>query len=288
MKRLSIIILFASLSYGLNAFQLGTMKILSSKAEPFKAIISVEDINVSDVANLKLENFEGGFAKRKNLIDTSELKIKILTDDKEKVISISSNVPLDSDYFDFLLKLDLKGNSYSRRYFGVVPLKIIQKKVNFTEPKKKNSESSDQFIVQDLGSCLEIQNAQQRLICFDKSLGVRNNSELPKAKKTSVSQEQVTEEYFGKSRKDLEEAIERRQNFEIPERLSSTITKVKRYNTDRYLITLSNGQIWRLLEPSPRQLFKKNKEIRIEKGLLGSFQISVEGNNRKYKAKREK
>ena len=95
------------------------------------------------------------------------------------------------------------------------------------------------------------------------------------------------DDLFGKRGEELEEVIAKTQKIVIPTNLSNVVTKVTRYEADKYILTLKNGQQWKVLEPSRKGYFKINQNINISKGLFGSFDLNVENLNKKYKVKRE-
>ena len=63
---------------------------------------------------------------------------------------------------------------------------------------------------------------------------------------------------------ELEEVIAKTQKIVIPNNLSNVITKVTRYQADKYILTLKNGQQWKVLEPSRKGYFKINQNMKLK------------------------
>ena len=107
-------------------------------------------------------------------------------------------------------------------------------------------------------------------------------------KNKEVEIELDEEDLFGKKGSDLEEVIAKTQKIQIPNQLNTTITLVKRYAPDKYILTLSNGQKWRVLDATRKGFFKVDQSVSITKGILGSYNLNLANQNRKLKVKREK
>jgi hypothetical protein len=105
---------------------------------------------------------------------------------------------------------------------------------------------------------------------------------------SAVASSVVKEEYFGKRGEDLQESIARTQRVVIPNEMNSVIGKITRYAAEKYILTLKNGQKWKVLESTRKGLFKKEQPVAITKGLFGSYNLSIKNQNKKYKVKREK
>ena len=78
-------------------------------------------------------------------------------------------------------------------------------------------------------------------------------------KNKEVEIELDEEDLFGKKGSDLEEVIAKTQKIQIPNQLTTTITLVKRYAPDKYILTLSNGQKWRVLDATGKVSLKSIK-----------------------------
>ncbi len=286
MKQILFTFALFSLTLQLSSSNLGSMKILSISGEEFEAEIRTSGLMLNQIDSIMIENSKNAFSKRDQLLDPEEIRVNTRLNNEITVINLSSDIKIEEKHFDFYLLIKTSnGTEIKRRYFGIIPSKR-QDKSEFTKKEVTNKK----FTVMDLSSCSELRDPNERLKCFDRSLGNENsNNDIYFTKKSgSLSQEEIEKNYFGKSGSDLEDSIERVTERSIPKSLGSIIVKVRKYNTDRYYLDLENGQTWKLIEPSRRKEFQKGKNIVIEKGRMGTFTVRLEGLNRKYTAKRIK
>jgi len=141
-------------------------------------------------------------------------------------------------------------------------------------------------------NCMSITISEKRLSCYDAALQrdilLSQDAIIPVEEDTQrkVIPNKIENDLFGKRGKDLEKTIAIQQKIIIPNKLSSAITKTSRYAANKYIIELSNGQKWKLLEPTRKGLFSKGKKVSIKKGALGSYNATVEGLNKRYRVKR--
>ncbi len=286
MKQILFTFVLFSLTLQLSSSNLGSMKILSISGEEFEAEIRTSGLKLNQIDSIMIENSKNAFSKRDQLLDPEEIRVNTRLNNEITIINLSSDIKIEEKHFDFYLLIKTSnGTEIKRRYFGIIPSKR-QNKSEFTKKEMTNKK----FTVMDLSSCSELTDPNERLKCFDRSLGNENsNNDIYFTKKSgSLSQEEIEKNYFGKSGSDLEDSIERVTERSIPKSLGSIIVKVRKYNTDRYYLDLENGQTWKLIEPSRRKEFQKGKNIVIEKGRMGTFTVRLEGLNRKYTAKRIK
>ena len=286
MKQILFTFALFSLTLQLSSSNLGSMKILSISGEEFEAEIRTSGLKLNQIDSIMIENSKNAFSKRDQLLDPEEIRVNTRLNNEITIINLSSDIKIEEKHFDFYLLIKTSnGIEIKRRYFGIIPSKR-QDKSEFTKKEVTNKK----FTVMDLSSCTELTDPNERLKCFDRSLGNENsNNDIYFTKKSgSLSQEEIEKNYFGKSGSDLEDSIERVTERSIPKSLGSIIVKVRKYNTDRYYLDLENGQTWKLIEPSRRKEFQKGKNIVIEKGRMGTFTVRLEGLNRKYTAKRIK
>ena len=286
MKQILFTFALFSLTLQLSSSNLGSMKILSISGEEFEAEIRTSGLKLNQIDSIMIENSKNAFSKRDQLLDPEEIRVNTRLNNEITIINLSSDIKIEEKHFDFYLLIKTSnGIEIKRRYFGIIPSKR-QDKSEFTKKEVTNKK----FTVMDLSSCSELTDPNERLKCFDRSLGNENsNNDIYFTKKSgSLSQEEIEKNYFGKSGSDLEDSIERVTERSIPKSLGSIIVKVRKYNTDRYYLDLENGQTWKLIEPSRRKEFQKGKNIVIEKGRMGTFTVRLEGLNRKYTAKRIK
>lgn len=136
--------------------------------------------------------------------------------------------------------------------------------------------------------CKAEQNSLQRLLCFDKV--AENISGL---KDQSFSEAQASAPVAAAVTPNNNTAQRQQQDFgktpidETPDALSSRVTKVKKDRLKRQTLTLQNGQVWREIGSSGH-VVTNGQQVTIEKGLFGSYYLSVDGSNRELQVKRIK
>ena len=284
MKQLTLTAILLILSSSLYSGSLGSMKIISILGESFDAEISALNLEAEQIESIEIINSKDNFSKGQETLNAANLSAKATERSGKTLIRIYSQAESVLQYFDFNLKIKTSQGNIQRRYFGIIPTEIKAQPIKLTKGSANKG-----YVVQDLGSCLLIEDANKRLRCFDKSLGKETKTSIVTQNKANeLSQEEVEDRYFGKKGRDLEASIEKSVERTIPEQMGAVILKVRKYNTDRYYLDLENNQTWKIIEPSKRSEFKKGKRVSIEKGRMGTFTVSIEGLNRKYKAKRIK
>ena len=280
MNKKILIILFGILSMHLKTLELEKMSVFSSTNENFYATISLSTEDQISISQISLENSKQSLVGNDNLIDVTLLKKEIKEINGRTSIVLSSENIISNNRYDFRILVNHNGRSINSRYFGFVP-----------ETQKRMTSVVNQP-VNDLSSCLNLEDPQARLDCYDKSLSRRaqdkkiTNQMVKKNKEVEIELDE--EDLFGKKGSDLEEIIAKTQKIQIPNQLTTTITLVKRYAPDKYILTLSNGQKWRVLDATRKGFFKVDQSVSITKGILGSYNLSLANQNRKLKVKREK
>ena len=280
MNKKILIILFGILSMHLKTLELEKMSVFSSTNENFYATITLSTEDQISIQQISLENSKQSLVGNDNLIDVTLLKKEIKEINGRTSIVLSSETIISNNRYDFRIVVNHNGRSINSRYFGFVP-----------ETQKRMASIIKQP-VNDLSSCLNLEDPQARLDCYDKSLSRRaqdkkiTNQMVKKNKEVEIELDE--EDLFGKKGSDLEEVIAKTQKIQIPNQLNTTITLVKRYAPDKYILTLSNGQKWRVLDATRKGFFKVDQSISITKGILGSYNLNLANQNRKLKVKREK
>ena len=273
-----VFLLAALISTKVLALNLGSMSVTSSTEEKFNASIKIISSETVEISSLELENSEKSFMNNKTFIDTNQIIVNVERINDQQFISLSSDEILKGNYYDFNLRINTIEESKTVRYFGFIP-EITQK-----------TATANREPVKSLSSCLELVDPIERLECYDKSLSRKgqDNDKVLVVSENEIQKSVVSEDdLFGKRGGELEEVIAKTQKIVIPSNLSNVITKITRYQADKYILTLKNGQQWKVLEPSRKGYFKINQNIKISKGLFGSFDLNVENLNKKYKVKRE-
>ena len=288
MKKQFVIIALYSLSLNLMTASLGSMSVSSSVNENLQANIVVNNDSDLKVSDIRVEKSQKEFIKSAKMLDVSELIISISANTNGgQSIRLTTSEPVKSQHYDFNIIIETRNSIVSKRYYGFIPkVKSLDKTSKTEEPK---------VAVNDLSSCLDLIDSQARLDCYDKSLS-RNKDTDQQSKvllssqkgKATVAEKVVEEDYFGKRGEDLQESIAKTQRVIIPNEMSTAVEKITRYAPDKYILTLKNGQKWKILEPTRKGLFKKDQTVSITKGLFGSYNLNVSSQNKKYKVKREK
>ena len=280
MNKKILIILFGILAMHLKTLELEKMSVFSSTNENFYATITLSTEDQISIQQISLENSKQSLVGNDNLIDVTLLKKEIKEINGRTSIVLSSENIISNNRYDFRIVVNHNGRSINSRYFGFVP-----------ETQKRMTSVVNQP-VNDLSSCLNLEDPQARLDCYDKSLSRRaqdkkiTNQMVKKNKEVEIELDE--EDLFGKKGSDLEEVIAKTQKIQIPNQLNTTITLVKRYAPDKYILTLSNGQKWRVLDATRKGFFKVDQSVSITKGILGSYNLNLANQNRKLKVKREK
>ena len=264
----------------LKTLELEKMSVFSSTNENFYATITLSTEDQISISQISLENSKQSLVGNDNLIDVTLLKKEIKEINGRTSIVLSSENIISNNRYDFRILVNHNGRSINSRYFGFVP-----------ETQKRMTRIVKQP-VNDLSSCLNLEDPQARLDCYDKSLSRPAqdkkiaNQAVKKNKEIEIELDE--EDLFGKKGSDLEEVIAKTQKIQIPNQLNTTITLVKRYAPDKYILTLSNGQKWRVLDATRKGFFKVDQSVSITKGILGSYNLNLANQNRKLKVKREK
>ena len=280
MNKKILIILFGILTMHLKTLELEKMSVFSSTNENFYATITLSTEDQISIQQISLENSKQSLVGNDNLIDVTLLKKEIKEINGRTSIVLSSENIISNNRYDFRILVNHNGRSINSRYFGFVP-----------ETQKRMTSVVNQP-VNDLSSCLNLEDPQARLDCYDKSLSRRaqdkkiTNQMVKKNKEVEIELDE--EDLFGKKGSDLEEVIAKTQKIQIPNQLNTTITPVKRYAPDKYILTLSNGQKWRVLDATRKGFFKVDQSVTITKGILGSYNLNLANQNTKVKVKREK
>lgn len=132
----------------------------------------------------------------------------------------------------------------------------------------------------DVAKCLEIDDPSTRLLCYDAAHG-RNGKTAP-AREAALAADAPTAagaedapayDDFGKE----ERLVHEKTNAAIaaaPAEMTAVITEATRDARGYFVLTLDNGQRWRLMESSLHLSFEPGDRITIRRGMFGSFLLS--------------
>lgn len=187
-------------------------------------------------------------------------------------------------------------------YWIFIPASIVMGVAVASPSRAQQAVSVDDFLV-----CKSIIDPGDRLRCVDRVFGrtgdvaqtsdnvansatptpgiiLSDQGDVQTAQRDNVG-DQKPEDNFGFA---AERVV---KNTRLDE-LSVAIDSISRTKSGKYVIILSNGQVWRQIRADTKRLLVKNDGegavANIKKRSLGSHTLSLEGSNRSIKVKRVK
>ncbi|OYQ35924.1 hypothetical protein CHU95_06600 [Niveispirillum lacus] len=146
----------------------------------------------------------------------------------------------------------------------------------------------------DVLKCLGILDNGARLACYDRTVPALRNSPPgapaapaaptapavlpPVAKEQSFGAERITD-------KSNPAVAARPQEAEA---ITAKLVSISQQTIDRYSFTLDNGQIWTQVVARSIANAKPGKMVKIEKGIVGSFTMTIDGVSGIIKVRRVK
>ena len=113
-------------------------------------------------------------------------------------------------------------------------------------------------------ACQAIEDDGQRLACYDA------------AARRAVVQEEVAKEVRAQEAKETFGTQSESVGAREIERVTSSISAIKRLGNGTDIVTLANGQVWRTTEAGNLNgRLRRGMDVEIERGQLGGFQIST-------------
>lgn len=136
----------------------------------------------------------------------------------------------------------------------------------------------------DVLKCLGIVDNGARLACYDRTVpALRHTPQPPAAPSAPVAPAAPAvaapvnkEQAFGAERIDRKDAPAGTVAQEA-ESITAKLTSVSQQTVDRYTFTLDNGQVWSQVVARSVANAKPGKEVKIEKGMFGSFTMTIDG-----------
>ena len=147
--------------------------------------------------------------------------------------------------------------------------------------------------------CRNTDNSLKRLICYDniaKSLNQYDGASAQVSQLQAYRSEAATQPRPQVEAKRQPEASEPKNDFGLEHRrdlsaeaseVSLTIASFKDSLRGKKIITFSDGSVWQQSDSAYLKI-EEGQQVTIERGLLGSFYLSVEGVNKRMKVKRVK
>lgn len=133
----------------------------------------------------------------------------------------------------------------------------------------------------DVLKCLGIVDNGARLACYDRTVpALRHTPQPPAAPSAPVAPVAPApvnkEQAFGAERIDRKDAPPGTVAQEA-ESITAKLTSVSQQTVDRYTFTLDNGQVWSQVVARSIANAKPGKLVKIEKGMFGSFTMTIDG-----------
>jgi len=140
-------------------------------------------------------------------------------------------------------------------------------------------------VLGELQACRTLADAE-RLACFDRVLAGHDAAKLPPAAEpgpAAAAPPKPAADFGGERLRQADDAAAE------PEYILATVTSFSFNAIKHFTVTLDNGQVWRQLESDTAAPRLKGREtVRIVRGFLDSYSLSIEGVWGTYKVKRIK
>ncbi len=159
------------------------------------------------------------------------------------------------------------------------------------------SASASVFAQPGISSCASIENAQARLECYDQVveetrdlpvLRIPRNSQATPAAESNSESESVTEmnprNEFGLDIKPEQEQ-EKKPEMVMPDSLTLVVKNARHNDFTGWTIEFNDGSTWKQVGTDSYRI-RKGESYNVQRGALGSYFLSSQGNNRKIRVKR--
>jgi hypothetical protein len=132
-----------------------------------------------------------------------------------------------------------------------------------------------------LVACRSVADPSARLACYDTAAGALDTAEQ-QGEVVIVDRNQVNaarRQLFGFSVPAMPSLFERGdQPAEQVDSIESTLTRAYQNNERRWVFTLADGSVWRQIDvDSVRFRNRGNPPVRVRRGALGSFLLTIDG-----------
>lgn len=122
--------------------------------------------------------------------------------------------------------------------------------------------------------CTEIADGSARLACFDQAVPSLRNTPMPPVAAAPPAPPMPPEQRFGAARMENREIP---PELAEPDSISATLVGVSQVAPNRWSFTLDNGQVWRQTVSRDLGNIKTGRPVTVEKAVLGSYTMKIEG-----------
>lgn len=145
-----------------------------------------------------------------------------------------------------------------------------------------------------LKQCAALASTTERIACYDK---VANNEQkqdsqvseqvptpvMPASKQQAYPENQPVSvvDKFGASKL-------KNQPSDVPEQITLTIASTEQDRYEKWILTMSNGQVWKQIDSNTFSRYRQGDDIEIRKGVLGSFLLKKVNANKSIRVTRVK
>jgi hypothetical protein len=142
----------------------------------------------------------------------------------------------------------------------------------------------------DIARCTAIESDSERLACYDKLFTRPQKEGQPApgqpaavasaaggtAAEAAAAQAKAAEDFGLDGRKPGEQPAEPK----APDQIQARVTQISTQPRGEAVLTLDNGQVWQQQEYDWHLAFKVGDEVIIKRGVLKSYRLQQQGNNR--------
>jgi len=151
--------------------------------------------------------------------------------------------------------------------------------------------AADQILA--LERCKAVSDDDARLACLDKTLNGFDFERAAKALRVATGHAVESDETKAKKAK-AEKARQKKEFGKIritkegPKLIEDEIKSVRKLRTGKYLFTLASGQVWHQTDTDNPGRVKEGMKVKIKKGGLGNYLMTIKLSRRTLRVKRVK
>ena len=143
-----------------------------------------------------------------------------------------------------------------------------------------------------LSECRQIEDIEERVTCYDGVVDSRYSGESSERDATdapSLTTESSTvpdaQSLFGTKDAEARQIVESTLAIEQIDEINATVSNVRESASEKLIVTLDNGQVWRQLDNKTLHL-KSGDVVIVRKASLSSFLLEKESGSRSIRVKR--